>query len=274
LAQAAGADSGRVGQKFFGSFFSKKNILPFLLVITSMPPNATLVSLPDPATLAAHVAAWLLQAGQRTDGVFSVSLAGGSTPQALYRVLATDAYRSIFPWDRTHWFWGDERFVPPDDAQSNARMVRQALLVHVPVPAANIHAIPTVGLSVQEACGAYQATLVSTYGAAVLDPARPLFDVTLLGLGSDGHTASLFPGSAALREQVAWVAPGDGPGGEPRITLTYPALNSSRRVAFLVEGAGKRAILARLLAGDADLPAARVQPVGEVIVFADAGAVG
>jgi 6-phosphogluconolactonase len=239
-----------------------------------MPFDATLVTLPDPATLADHVAAWLLQASQSTEGIFSVALAGGSTPQALYRVLATAAYRSVFPWGRTHWFWGDERFVPPSDPQSNARMVRQALLAHVPVPAANIHAMPTVGLSVQEACTAYQATLAGAYGAAVLDPARPLFDVTLLGLGSDGHTASLFPGSAALDEQMAWVAPGDGPGGEARITLTYPALNSSRRVAFLVEGAGKRAILARLLAGDGDLPAARVRPVGEVIVFADKGAVG
>ena len=139
--------------------------------------------------------------GDSEGGSFAVCLSGGSTPQRLYEHLAGPPYRDAFPWSRTHWFWGDEQFVPHDDALSNYRMVREALLSRAPIPAVNIHPIPTEGLSPEAAASAYERELKSFYGADHLDPARPLFDVNLLGLGPDGHTASLFPGSAVLAER-------------------------------------------------------------------------
>jgi 6-phosphogluconolactonase len=231
--------------------------------------GARLQVLADPAALAEHVAAWLLQLAQAKGGPFALCLSGGSTPKALYTRLAQAPYRDAFPWDRTHLFWGDERFVPPDDALSNYRMVKEALLDHAPIPEANVHAVPTIGLSPGEAAQAYAATLRVFYGADRLDPARPLFDVNLLGLGEDGHTASLFPGTAVLDERDLWVADVEGAKAEARITLTYPALDASAHAAFLVTGEGKRAMLRTLLAQDGSIPAARIAPHGELVVFAD-----
>jgi len=207
-------------------------------------------------------------------GAFALALSGGSTPRRLYQVLAEPPYRGAFPWSRTHCFWGDERFVPHDDAQSNCRMAHEALLSRVPIPAANIHPIATEGVSAAAAAQRYVDELRSFYGAAQLDPARPLFDLVLLGLGPDGHTASLFPGAAVLAERNRWVDAVIGPRREARITLTYPALESTRRAAFLVTGDDKRAVLARLRNGDAALPAARLHPTGELFIFSDAAAAG
>src|SRR5579875_3761499 len=153
---------------------------------------------PDPKALADKVAAWLLELAQGKPGPFSLCLSGGSTPKALYQRLAEPPYRDAFPWARTHLFWGDERFVPHDHELSNYRMVKEALLDHAPIPAENIHPIPTDG-EVKAAAAAYQRTLQSFYGSDGLDPAKALFDVNLLGLGPDGHTASLFPGTETLR---------------------------------------------------------------------------
>jgi 6-phosphogluconolactonase len=227
--------------------------------------------LPDPAALAHRVADWLLAAALARDGAFAVALSGGSTPRRLYQCLAGSPWSEIFPWSRVHWFWGDERFVPLDDVRSNYRMVREALLGRAPIPAGHIHPIATDGVTAAAAASLYERTLQSFYGADRLDPARPLFDVTLLGLGADGHTASLFPGTDVLTERCRWVAPVVG--AETRITLTYPVLESSRQVAFLVEGSEKRQILARLRNGDPDLPAARLQPIGTLTIFADAASV-
>ena len=152
-------------------------------------------------------------------------------------------------------------------------MVREALLSRAPIPALNVHPIPTEGVSAEAAASAYERQLKSFYGAECLDPARPLFDVTLLGLGPDGHTASLFPGTAVLAEQNRWVAAVVGAKSEARITLTYPALESSRNAAFLVEGEEKRAILNWLCRGDDSLPAARLRPAGMLRVFADEAAI-
>jgi 6-phosphogluconolactonase len=240
--------------------------------MTTPSSEAKLEVLADPQALSRRVAAWMLEAATAKDGVFAVALSGGSTPQLLYEHLADPPYRDSFPWSRTHWFWGDERFVPHDDALSNYRMVRQALLSRAPIPAMNIHPIPTEGISPEAAVSAYERDLQSFYGAAHLDPARPLFDVTLLGLGPDGHTASLFPGTAVLAERDRWVAAVIGAKSEIRITLTYPALESSRHVAFLVAGKEKRAILARFRRGDDSLPAARLRPTGTLRLFADATA--
>src|ERR1700678_418326 len=190
--------------------------------------------------LAQGVAEWLCARAQASDRDFAVCLSGGSTPRRLYQRLATPTIASRFPWSRAHWFWGDERFVPHDHPDSNYRMARDALLSRVPVPDDNIHAIPTEGLSPEHAAATYEATLKRFYGADVFAPDRPLFDVTLLGIGENGHTASLFPGQPALREARRWAVAAVGEKSEPRITLTYPALNSSRDVAFLATGEAKR----------------------------------
>jgi len=222
--------------------------------------------------LAGSVAEWMLARVEERAGICSICLSGGSTPRRLYQVLAGSAVAARFPWPRVHWFWGDERFVPHDHPDSNYRMVREALLSVAPVPPDNIHAIPTQGQSPAAAALAYETALKRFYGADRLDPRRPLFDVDLLGLGEDGHTASLFPGDAALEERARWAVAVPAARSEPRITLTYPVLESSRHVAFLVTGAGKREILSRARAGDPALPAARVRPVGEIHWFADRAA--
>jgi 6-phosphogluconolactonase len=226
----------------------------------------------DAETLAQHVAKWLCDLARASDRAFAVSLSGGSTPRRLYELLATPEIVSRFPWSRVHWFWGDERFVPHDHPDSNFRMARDAFLSRVHVPDDNIHAIPTEGLSPEHAAAAYEATLKLFYGADALAPDRPLFDVTLLGIGDDGHTASLFPGNFALRETQRWVVAVIGAMPEPRITLTYPALDSSRDVAFVVTGRGKRDVVARAQTGDRTIPAGLVRPVGRLHWFTDRAA--
>jgi 6-phosphogluconolactonase len=225
----------------------------------------------DGNAVARHVAEWLTERALATPGRFAVCLSGGSTPKTLYGLLATAPFRDRFPWDRTHLFFGDERFVPPDHPDSNYRMAREAMLDKVPLSPAQVHPFPT-DTTPEDAAKRYADTLIRFYGKDTLDPARPLFDVTFLGLGEDGHTASLFPGVAALQERTAWTAAVIGAKPEPRLTLTYPVLDSSRTVAFLVAGAGKRAILARALAGDTQLPAVGVKPIGELIWFTDKAA--
>jgi 6-phosphogluconolactonase len=229
--------------------------------------------LADAEALARHVADWLAAAAARGDRRFAVALSGGSTPRRLYELLASRRYRDAFPWARTHWFWGDERFVPHDSPESNYRMARGAMLAHAPVPAGNIHPVPTEGLTPDAAALSYERQLKDFYGASTLRPDHPLFDVTLLGLGPEGHIASLFPGTAILKERTRWVGAVIGAKPEPRITLTYPALESSREVAFLVTGSAKRAVVAKLLEGDPELPAARLHPVhGTLHLFVDRAA--
>ena len=227
----------------------------------------------DPVALAEQVADWLVTQARAAPGRFALSLSGGSTPQLLYELLASDRYRDRMPWERVHLFWGDERMVPPDHADSNYRMVREALLDHVGLPAGNVHPMRTDGTPT-EAAARYQTELAAYYGRDTLDAARPLFDVTLLGLGENGHTASLFPGTPALAESLAWVAPVTVGVPQPRLTLTYPALASSGTVAFLVSGESKRAVLARIWAGDRTQPATLVHAVGQTRWFVDAAAAG
>ena len=230
--------------------------------------------LADPGALARRVADWLLDLARATPDRFAIALAGGATPKRLYELLATSPWRDGFPWGRTHLFWGDERFVPPGDPRSNYRMVREALLAHAPIPEENVHPFRTEGLDPVAAATAYERELQAFYGSNRLDPARPLFDVVLLGLGQDGHTASLFPGQAALEQRAHLTAATSDPNGDPRLTLTYPALESSRHVAFLVEGAAKREILKRVRADGSDFPAARLRTQSETIWFVDRAAAG
>jgi 6-phosphogluconolactonase len=229
--------------------------------------------LSDPLALAHHVAEWMTQAALSAHGPFHVCLSGGSTPKKLYSLLASDEFKSRFPWARVFWYWGDERFVPYDHPDSNYRMTSEAMLSRAPVPPENIFPIPTDG-DPDDAARRYERTLQEAYGAATLDPRRPLFDLTLLGLGPDGHTASLLPGEPVLNERRRWVAAVSHGRPEVRITLTYPAINSSQRVAFLVTGKEKATIFSAIRSGNSDLPAARVRPVGELVWFADRAAAG
>jgi 6-phosphogluconolactonase len=235
-------------------------------------PTATVEVLADAEALARRAADWLLATALAKQDAFTIALSGGSTPRRLYELLAAPPYYDAFPWRRTHWFWGDERFVPHDNAESNFRMARETLLSRMDIPAANVHPVPTEGLTPEEAAVEYEFTLQSFYGATALTPKRPLFDVVLLGLGPEGHTASLFPGTAVLEERRRWVAPVVGAKPEPRISLTYPALNSSRQVTFLAAGESKREVLDRLFRGDTSLPAARLRPRGELRFFLDRAA--
>lgn len=224
----------------------------------------------DAEALARHAARWLAALVERSSRAFAVSLSGGSTPRRLYELLAEAA----LPWDRVHWFWGDERFVPPGHPDSNYRMAREALLSRAPVREGNIHAIPTERISPEQAAFAYQATLKRFYGAETLVAQRPLFDVMLLGIGEDGHTASLFPGHAALEETQRWALAVHGAKKEARITLTYPPLQSSRETVFLAAGAAKRNAVRRAQAGDRSIPAGRLSPAGDVHWFIDRAAAG
>jgi len=223
-------------------------------------------------TAAERLLARIAQAGERP----AIALTRGSSPEGLYRLLAQEPYRSRVPWERVHWFIGDDRFVPPDNPLSNMGMARRLFLDPVKVPAANIHAIATMADSPQTAARLYESELQRFYGAERFDPGRPLFDLVLMGLGSDGHTASLFPGAPALAEKERWVVGVDKAHLAPfvpRVTLTFPALASTREMLFLVSGEDKRDILARVLAGE-DLPAARAHSDGELVWLVDRAASG
>lgn len=196
---------------------------------------------------------------------FRLVLAGGSTPRHTYEVLAGRGLR----WDCTEIFFGDERFVPPDDPQSNYRMAREALLNHV--GPRGVFPIPTDGTP-QSAADRYAEILRQQYGSSELEPVVPLFHLTILGLGDDGHTASLLPGQPVLGVRDRWVAVVPQGRENQRITLTYPALESSALTLFLVSGAAKRDALAQARGGS--LPAGALKPRGEVLWLVDAAAAG
>ncbi|MBN1261272.1 MAG: 6-phosphogluconolactonase [Anaerolineae bacterium] len=212
------------------------------------------------------------QTAVATQGRFTWALAGGSTPEAAYRCLAAPPFASQIPWEKVHVFWGDERCVPPGHPDSNYRMARRALLDHVPIPSANVHRIPGERPP-QAAALAYEGELRRLFGRSAL----PRFDLILLGMGPDGHTASLFPGVAALQETQSWVVEQFVEHLDARrVTLTPPVINAATGVVFIVAGAGKAARLRDVLEGPylPDLlPAQVVSPVsGEVRWFIDADA--
>ena len=198
---------------------------------------------------------------------FRLVLSGGSTPRATYELLA----KRDLNWDCAELFFSDERFVPPDHKDSNYRMVRESLLSSPSVNPRKLLAIPTDG-TLQSAADRYDEILRQQYGAGTLEAGVPLFHLTLLGLGDDGHTASLLPGQPVLKEMDRWAAAVPEGRGEPRISLTYPALNSSELILFLVSGAGKRDALAQARAGIG--PAGGIKPQGEVLWLVDEAAAG
>ena len=198
-----------------------------------------------------------IRATVKSGARFFLALAGGNTPRALYRLLATE-YRDAIRWDQVHLFWGDERCVPWDDPKSNYRMVRGSLLDHVPISETNVHPMPTDFPEPEDAARAYERTLQNYFS-----PPWPRFTLVLLGLGPDGHTASLFPGSPVLEEEKRWVVAAKAP-AEPRrrLTLTLPVLTHSAAIYFLVAGADKATALHRALAETPDpknCPAAGVR---------------
>ncbi|WP_338441401.1 6-phosphogluconolactonase [Synechococcus elongatus IITB4] len=198
-------------------------------------------------------------------GTFRLALSGGSTPKALYEQFADSAA------DWAHWqiFWGDERYVPNDHPDSNERMARQAWLNRVPIPAEQIHPLPTQSADPWQDAAIAEVELRRAFQVSEED--WPVFDLILLGLGDDGHTASLFPGTAALDEQTRLVTVGDRE-GQPRLTFTAPLINQARTVVFLVSGAAKQEAVQRALAAEGDsqqTPARLIQPAGQLYWLLD-----
>jgi 6-phosphogluconolactonase len=197
--------------------------------------------------------------GQRAR--FLLCLAGGSTPKPLYELLATPPFATRIDWPRVHVFWGDERCVPPDHPESNYRMAREALLDHVQLPGTNVHRIRGED-EPSKAAAAYEELLATFFGSREIRP-QASFDLVLLGMGADGHTASLFPGSAAARETRRWVVASPGPQpGHWRVSLTPVLLNTAEDVTFLVSGANKADRLKDVLEdrGPDLLPAQLIRP--------------
>lgn len=207
----------------------------------------------------------------RRRGRFNLVLSGGTTPRPLFKLLARE-YRHAIAWRKTHVFWSDERYVAPDHRDSNFAAAEADLIQHVPIPATQVHRIPTDFRSHESAAIEYEVKLRSLFPAAD----APEFDLVLLGLGGDGHTASLFPGQSPATDK--WVAGVSGPDYRPprdRITLTPAALNGARVAAFLVCGDEKHQALRSLLSGSrADLPAALIHPREELIWLVDRRAYG
>jgi 6-phosphogluconolactonase len=204
----------------------------------------------------------------RTHGIFSVALSGGSTPQSLYRVLASEPFSEQVDWSLVHLFWGDERCVPPNHPDSNYFHAFQTMITNIPIPEKNIHRIPAE-LSPKEAAVSYEETLLEFFQSLEDEEMRhrASFDLVLLGMGDDGHTASLFPGTEPIHEETRWVsALYVDRVGAWRITLTPVVLNRAGKVIFLVAGSGKNWTLQKVLYGSYQpdrYPAQIIRPFGE-----------
>lgn len=239
--------------------------------MSEMPSTREIIIAPDRETLAEIAAKRLIARIAANPQRPTVCLTGGSTPQRLYELLATSPWRKKIPWPQVHWFMGDDRFVPSDHPLSNIGMAGKTFL-DICAPDKNVHTIHTDGMTPDEAAALYEQELRAFHPSS-LNQSLPLFDIVLMGVGPDGHTASLFPGSSELAEQRKWVvavplasvAP-----FVPRVSLTLPCLASTREMLFLVSGRDKRAILARILAGDSNPPAARAGAAhGETVWLID-----
>ncbi len=228
---------------------------------------------PDVDSLAGAAARRLMDLAEMAisrSGRFHLALAGGSTPLSLYELLASGDQTSRLDWTVVHLYWGDERCVPPDHEQSNYRTAQHALIDQIPIPKANVHRMPGE-LDPEQGALAYEQLLYRQFRWKT-----PVFDLVLLGMGADGHTASLFPGDDALEERKRWVVAVDHQGPPApivsRLTLTLPLLNVARSVIFLVAGEHKAQAVRWVQQGD-DLPAGMVSPVsGDLVWMLDEGA--
>ena len=236
----------------------------------TLPEVRILKTAPDLFEAAAAEFAAQASAAVRANGRFTVALSGGSTPKTLYSLLAT---KPGIPWDKIYFFWGDERHVPPDHPDSNYRMANEALLSKIKEPAQNVFRVHAEETDAAAAALQYEQTLRDFFHLSAGE--FPRFDLILLGIGPDGHTASLFPGTAALTEKQRWVVANWVPKFNTyRITFTYPVLNAAAMVMFLASEADKAAILHEILDNSAaDLPSQKVQPVnGKLIWMVDESA--
>lgn len=232
-----------------------------------------LIVVADTEALAQTAAQRMMTRISANPGRIAICLTGGSSPKKLYQLLGSDAWRGKIAWDRVHWFIGDERFVAESDPLNNMAVARTTFLDRN-APSGHIHPIPTTAGNPDASADAYARELKAFYGAESLDPARPLFDLVLMGAGPDGHTASLFPGYPAIEETARWVV--GVPRANvapfvPRVSLTLPALASCREMLFEIAGHDKQPILTRLLNGET-LPAVRARSNGETVWLVDQAA--
>ena len=236
--------------------------------------RGTLIICADAESLAREAArrfAASVEARARTEPAVRVALAGGTTPRRLYELLATPEFQGRVPWTKLHLFWSDERLVPPDHPESNYRLAREFLLRHAPLPRENVHPV-AVQPSAEATALAYEQELRAHFRQR---RGAPAFDLILLGLGSDGHTASLFPRAAPLTEKERLVVAAYSPvGGAPRVTLTLPVLNQAHEVFFLVVGEDKAAALRLAVEAPGTLPAQLVTPRGKLVWLVDTAAAG
>jgi 6-phosphogluconolactonase len=236
-------------------------------------------SVEDLSRAAAEYICEIAEEAIKERGIFTCVLSGGTTPRLLYEKLAKEPYTSRVGWQHTHLFWGDERCVPSDNPDSNFSLALQTLISKVDVPPSNIHRIPATTGSPNAMAAEYETTLREFFqstAAGDLSTSFPSFDLVLLGIGVDGHTASLFPGDTALEERTSWVVAVEGSSASPpvpRITLTFPVINEAKCVLFLASGSNKLKVLQEILNNphNAIYPAAQVRPAGKLLWFIDEG---
>ena len=241
--------------------------------MTAAADQPKLIVAADAEALAQAAAERVMARIAANSGRIAICLTGGSSPKRLYQLLGSEAWRGRIPWDRVHWFIGDERFVPESDPLNNMALAR-AVFLDRNAPDGHIHPIPTTAESPDAGAEAYARELQAFYGADRLDPGRPLFDLVLMGAGPDGHTASLFPGYPEIEETRRWVvgvARANVAPFVPRVSLTLPVLASCREMLFEIAGHDKRPILTRLFNGE-NLPALRARSNGETVWLVDQAA--
>ena len=223
---------------------------------------------PDKNTLIQESAAYIagiIQQSLKEQNRCTFVLAGGSTPKSLYETFASEKYKEAIEWNKVHLFWGDERCVPPDHHDSNYRMTKEALIDHINIPQENVHRIPAEN-EPDDAARDYEKTIKKFFGNT---SQLPVFDIILLGIGEDGHTASLFPGTQALEEKKRCVTGVYVPELDTyRITFTFPVINNGKNVIFLVSGSSKSTIMKKIYERtDTTFPSARVSPANGSLVY-------
>lgn len=248
--------------------------------MTKIPVNREILVVENPDALSRRAAQeFVCQAGEavQAKGFFTAALSGGSTPKGLYAMLASDPYRDRVPWSKVHLFWGDERCVSPEHSDSNYRMIRELLLDRIKIPEKNIHRMPAEQDDPMHAAREYEQTIRAFFHTEA--GSLPRFDLIILGMGEDGHTASLFPGTSALKETDRLVSANYIEKlGAYRLTLTVPVINQAAHVLFLISGESKAVVLKEVLEGEyrpQQLPSQLIRPAqGRLLFIVDCMAAG